>query len=74
MFRDMWVETFYIGKSLQNPQIATVIFQRPQNFLYDIFMNPETKSFVEATGHIYEGPKITRKISWKIKFLWIINF
>ena len=39
---------------------ATVIFQGPENVLYDIFMYPETKSIVEASGHIYAGTKITR--------------
>ena len=28
--------------------------------LKDIFKNPETMSIVEASGHIYEGTKITR--------------
>ena len=27
---------------------------------YEFFMNPETKPIVEASGHIYEGTKITR--------------
>jgi len=26
-------------------------------------MNPETKTIVEASGHIYDGTKITRWIS-----------
>ena len=63
MFKEMGVKTFYIGKSLDNPKRATVIFQGPENVLYDIFMNPETISIVEASGHIYEGTKITRWIS-----------
>ena len=63
MFKEMGVKTFYIGKSLDNPQRATVIFQGPVNVLYDIFMNPETKPIVEASGHIYEGTKITRWLS-----------
>ena len=63
MFKEMGVKTFYIGKSLDDPKIATVIFQGPENTLYDIFMNPETKPIVEASGHIYEGTKITRWIS-----------
>ena len=63
MFKEMGVRTFYIGKSLGDPQRATVIFQVPENVLYDTFMNPETKPFVEASGHIYEGTKITRWIS-----------
>ena len=63
MFKEMGVKTFYIGKSLDDPKIATVIFQGPENTLYDIFMNPETKPIVEASGHIYDGTKITRWIS-----------
>ena len=63
MFKEMGVKTFYIGESLNDPQRATVIFQGPENVLYDIFMNPETIPIVEASGHIYEGTKITRWIS-----------
>ena len=36
MFKETGVKTFYIGKSLDDPQRATVIFQVPQNVLYDI--------------------------------------
>ena len=60
MFNEMGVKTFYLGKSLDDPTRATVMFQGPENVLYDIFKNPETKSIVEASGHIYEGTKITR--------------
>ena len=60
MFKDMGVKIFYIVKSLNDPQRATVIFQGPENVLYDIFINPKTKPIVEASGHIYEGTKITR--------------
>jgi len=63
MFKEMGVKIFYIGKSLDGPQRATVIFQGPENVLYDIFMNPETKPIVEASGHIYAETKITRWIS-----------
>ena len=59
----MVVKTFYIGKPLEDPQRATVIFQGPENTLYDIFMNPETKPIVESSWHIYEGTKITYWIS-----------
>ena len=59
----MGVKTSYIDKSLDDPQRATLIFQGPENVLYDIFMNPETKSIVEASGNIYTGTKITRWIS-----------
>ena len=63
MFKEMGVKIFYIGKSLDNPQRAIVIFQGPENVLYDVFMNPETKPIVEASGHIYAGTKVTRWIS-----------
>ena len=63
MFKEMGVKTFYICKSLDDPQRVTVIFQGPENVLYDICMNPETKPKVEASGHTYEGTKITRWIS-----------
>ena len=60
MFKEMGVKTYYFGKSLDDPQKATVIFQGPENVPYDIFMNPETKSIFEVSGHIYAGTKITR--------------
>ena len=60
MLKEIGVTTFYIGKSLDNPKRATVMFQGPKNVLYDIFINPETKPIVEASGHIYEGTKINR--------------
>ena len=63
MFKKMGVKTFYIGKSLEDPKRATVIFQGPKNVLFDIFKNPETKPIVEASGHIYEGTIINRWIS-----------
>ena len=63
MFKEMGVKIFYIGKSLEDPQRATVMFQGPVNTCYDIFVNPETKPIVEASGHIYEGTIINRWIS-----------
>ena len=63
MFKEMGVKTFYIGKSLDDPQKATVIFQGTENVLYDIFMNPKTKPIVEASGNIYARKKIIRWIS-----------
>ena len=63
MFREMGVKTFYIGRSLEDPKRATVIFQGPKNVLFDIFKNPETKPIVESSGHIYEGTIINRWIS-----------
>ena len=50
--KKMGVKTFYIGKSLDDPQRATVIFQGPENVQYDIFLNPETKTILEASGYI----------------------
>ena len=63
MFKEMGVKTFYIGKSIDDPKSATLMFQGPENVLYYIFMNPETKHIVEASGHIYAGTKRTRWIS-----------
>ena len=60
MFAEMGVKTFYIGVSKDDPGRATVMFQGPEDILYDIFMNPETKPFVEASGHIYDGIVVTR--------------
>ena len=36
MFKEMGVKTFYIGKSLDDPQRATVIFQGPELSLIHI--------------------------------------
>ena len=63
MFNEMGVKIFYLGKSLGDPKRATVMFQGPENVLYDIIINPETKPIVEASGHVYEGTKITRWVS-----------
>ena len=63
MLKEMGVKTFYIGKSLEDPKRATVMFQGPKNVLFDIFNNPEIIEVVEASGHIYEGTIINRWIS-----------
>ena len=60
MFAEMGVKTFFIGVCKDDPQRATVMFQGPEDVLYNIFMNPETKPIVEASGHVYEGTAITR--------------
>ena len=60
MFAQMGVKTFYIGVWNDDPCRATVMFQGPENVLFDIFMNPETKPVVEASGHIYDGTVVTR--------------
>ena len=59
MIKEMEVKKSYIGKSFDDPQKATVIFQGPENVLYDIFINPETQPIVEALRNIYAGTKIT---------------
>ena len=61
MFKEMGVKTSYIGKSLDDPQSATVIFLGLENVSCEIFINPATKPIVEASLHIYAGSKIT---SW----------
>ena len=63
MFKEMGVKTFYIGKSLEDPKRATVMFQGPKNVLFAVFNNPETKPVVESSGHIYDGTIINRWIS-----------
>ena len=60
MFAEMGVKTIYIGVSKDDRGRATVIFQGPENVLYNIFVNPETKPVVEASGHIYDGTVVTR--------------
>ena len=60
MFDQMGVTVFYIGVSKDDPGRATVMFQGSENVLYDIFMNPDTKPIVEASGHIYDGTVVTR--------------
>ena len=63
MFAEMGVKTFYIGVNKDDPKRATVMFQGPENVLYEIFVNPDTKPIVEASGHIYDGTIITRWLS-----------
>ena len=63
MFAQMGVKILYIGVSKDDPKRATVMFQGAENVLYDIFVSPDTKPIVEASGHIYEGTVITRWLS-----------
>ena len=63
MFAQMGVKTFYIGVCKGDPARATVMFQGPEDVLYEIFMAPETKPIVEASGHVYDGTVITRWLS-----------
>ena len=63
MFKKIAVRTFYIEQYKDDPKRATVMFEGPEDVLYDIFTNPETKPIVEASGHIYEATTITRWIN-----------
>ena len=60
MFQEMGVQVFYMGVCKDDPKRTTVIFQGPKAVLYNIFVNPETKPIVEASGHVYDGTLITR--------------
>ena len=60
MFAEMGVRTFYIGVCQNDSKRATVMFQGPENVLYEVFTNPGTKPIVEASGHVYDGTVITR--------------
>jgi len=60
MFAHMGVRTFYRGVSKNDPGRATVMFQGPENILYDTFMNSGTKPVVEASDHFYDGTGMTR--------------
>ena len=59
-FKAMGGKIFNVGIGHADPTRAVVMFQGPENVLYDIFMAPETKPIVEASGHVYDGTVITR--------------
>ena len=40
VFKEMGAKILAIGKSLDNAKRKTLIFQKPENVLYDIFMDP----------------------------------
>ena len=63
MFKEMGVKTFYIGKSLDDPQRAIVIFQGSDNVLYDIFMNPKQNLLLKLQVIFMRVQKLTRWIS-----------
>ncbi len=60
MFKQMVVKTLCMGACKYDHKRATVIFQGPEDVLYDVIVNPETKPVVETSGHISEGTLITR--------------
>ena len=45
MFKEMLVKTFFISKSLDDPQRATLISQGPDNIFYDIFNASLNKTY-----------------------------
>ena len=63
MFKEMGLKTFYIGKSLEDPKIESLMFQGPQNVSFDIFKNSESKTIIEASRNIYKGTIINPWIS-----------
>ena len=63
MFKQLGVSILYMGVGKEDSKSATVIFQGPEDVLYNVFNSPETKTTVEASGHIYEGTEISRWIS-----------
>ena len=53
-----------LPKSRDDMGRATVMFQGPENVLYDIFINPNTRPIVESSGHIYNATVITRWLAY----------
>ena len=45
IFKEMGVKTFYIGKSLDDPQRATVIFQGPEKCFIRYFHKSRNKTY-----------------------------
>ena len=43
LFREMGFKTFYIGECIGDSKRATVMFEGPENVLYNIFTSLETK-------------------------------
>ena len=41
MFKEMGVKTFYIGESIGDAKRATVMFEGPENVLYNILTSPD---------------------------------
>ena len=50
MFTEMGVKTFYIGKSLEDPKKATVMFQGPKDILFNILINQSQNQFLKLLG------------------------
>ena len=62
-YKEMGAKTFYIGKSLDDHQRKTLIYQRPENTLSYILMNPEKNLLLKLKVIFMSGAKITRWIS-----------
>ena len=63
MLREMVENISHKEKSLENSKRANVISQGLENILFDTVNNPERDTFVETSGHIYEGKIINHWIS-----------
>ena len=60
---ERWELKLFISVCIGDSKRTTVMLEGPENVLYNIFISPETKPIVEASGHIYEETKITRWIN-----------
>ncbi len=47
MLEEIRVKIFYMGKSMEDPKRATLMFQGAENVLYDIFTNPKIKKLLK---------------------------
>ena len=57
--KEIGVKTINIGGCIGDSKRANVLFEGPENVLYNIFTSTETKPIVEASSHILEETKIT---------------
>ena len=60
MSKEKGVKTFFMGECIGDSKRATIMIEVPENVLYNIFTK---KTIVEASSHIYEETKITRRIN-----------
>ena len=63
MFIEIGIRSSLLCVSKEDPQKSTVMFQGPENALYNIFPNSEIQTIVEASSHVYDGTMISRWLS-----------